>query len=452
MNILSAVLLALAAPFLVSPADKLADQRPVGLRSIDFDAAKSAARIERRPILMLFCDGETECQRIAEDMLEEIKLRTWLDDKVVAIQVDKHAQPDLAARYRIRVTPTYLFSDAKGTELDRLVGLRDSKTLRQEGEEILKGGDAFERLQKKRKGRESDPEMRLRYADFLCDRGELDGALAEYLAVHAQGGPMSAAAFEELTRMARIYPKAADAIAGIASTLEPRIRSGLATDEEFASWFDLSRRMKSELRMLALYDAMAPLDPLAAGEEPSGDDPSGEEPSGGEPSGANPSGDAPSAAPPPEAARNAARIAELRQRIAPALRDLFYTDQRYADYAALVRDALADLEVRKEKHAEIAIAGDASATKTSLNLLREDTARDYEALIAVKRLGEGTLLADALITYDPTVATYDSLVESAVRANLPAEARLLALRGRSDVRIDPKSRSRIAPSIPGGAK
>lgn len=413
MSLLSAVLLALASPLLAPGPDSRADKRPVGLRPLDFEAAKSMARVEKRPVLVVFCDGADGCKKLAEDVLKEAKLRAWLDEKLVAIQLDRSAQPDVAAKYRVRAAPTYLFLDAKGTEIDRLVGARDSKTLRTEGEDILKGGDPLERLQKRRKGRESDPDMRLRYADILCDRGELDAALAEYVAVNAAGGAAGAAAFDEMLRLARIYPKAAEAIGGMAAAVEPRILSAEATDEEFERWYGLCRQLRFETRMLAVHDALAR-------------------------TAADPEGDA---------ARKE-RAAALGKRIAPALRDLFYTDRRYADVAALVGDALRELDARKKRHAATAAAGDASAARTSLKLLREDTARDYETLVAVKRLGEATLLADALITFDTTVATYDALIAGAERAGANGEARMLALRGRSDARIDVKQRLGIGPTIP----
>lgn len=403
MGFLSAVLLALS----LATGDSRADKRPVGLRPLDFEAAQAEARIERRPVMLLLCTGEEECKRVAEDMLKEIKLRQWLDEKVVAIQVDRNVNPAIADRYRVRKTPTYLFVDAKGTELDRVVGSRDSKTLRAEGDEILKGGDPMERLQKKRKGREADPEMRLRYADILCDRGDLDKALDEYLAVHEQGGPMGAEAFEELLRLARIYPKAADTIGGLAAKLEPRIVTAEANDEEFARWLDLCTKLKLETRRLAVYDALLQFE-----------------------------GDAKE------------RADALKQRIAPTLRDLFYTDRRYQDLSELVVDARADFEARKAAHAKTVAAANESETKRSLKLVREDTARDYEALIGVKRMSEATLLADALISFDTSIATYEVLVDVALRAEDRAEAKLIAQRGRSDARLDPKARMRIAPMFP----
>lgn len=421
MSFLSSVLLVLAAsipcPELARAGPVRADTKPVGLRPIDFPAAEAAARSEKRPILVLFCDGASQCASISEGILKEVKLRQWFDEKVVAILLDKGAATELAEKYRIRSTPTYLFLDVKGIELDRLVGARDSKALRTEGEEILKGGDPLERLQKRRKGRESDPEMRLRYADILCDRGDMDAALAEYLAVNAAGGPMGTAAFEELLRMARIYPKAADAIAGMAASLEPRIQSAEASDADFERWFGLCRQLKLETRMLMVHDALAQFD-----ETPEVD------------------------------TTRQGRAAVLMKRIAPALRDLFYTDRRYADLAGLIQDTLGDFEARKARHAATATAGDAAATKTSLNLLRSDTARDYEALVAVKRLGEATLLADALIDFDPTIPTYNELVECAERAEAKAEAKMLALRGRADARIDAKKRLGIGPTVPQQAK
>ncbi len=407
MGSLSAVLLALSFTIGASPAEN----RPVGLRPLDFEAAQATARIERRPVMLLLCTGEEECKRVAEDMLKEIKLRQWLDEKVVAIQVDRNANAAIADRYRVRKTPTYLFVDAKGTELDRIVGVKDSKTLRAEGDEILKGGDPMERLQKKRKGREADPEMRLRYADILCDRGDLDTALDEYLAVHQQGGPMGAEAFEELLRLARIYPKAADTIGGLAAALEPRIVTAEASDDEFARWLDLCSKLKLDTRRLSVHDALAQFE----GERKE-------------------------------------QAESLRKRIAPTLRDLFYTDRRYQDLSELVADARVDFETRKVAHTKTAALGNDAETKRSLRLVREDTARDYEALLAVKRLSEATLLADALIGFDTSIATYEALVEVALRAENRAEAKIIAQRGRTDVRLDPKARMRIAPMFPLEAK
>lgn len=413
MRSLSAVLPVLAALLAISASAIAADKKPVGLRPIDYEAAREAARIERKPMLVLFCDGRDECRRVADGLLKEVKLRQWLDERVVAVQVDKTVGGEIAVKFRVRATPTYLFVDAKGVELDRLVGARDSKTLRAEGEEILRGGDPLERLQKRRKGRESDPEMRLRYADMLCDRGELDAALTEYLAVHAGGGPMGAAAFDEMQRLGRIFPKASEALSGMAGAIEPRVVGAEADDAEFARWFDLCRQLKLDTRMLRAYDALAAITSAQDVD-----------------------------------AAHAERAVELRKRIAPALRDLFYTDRRYADLATLVADALGEFEARKSQHADAAKAGDAAATKSSFALLREDTARDFETLVAVRRFGEATLLADALIGFDPTVATYDALIEHALRAGSEYEATMLAQRGRSDARIDAKLRAGIGPAIP----
>ena len=48
------------------------------------------------------------------------------------------------------------------------------------------------------------------------------------------------------------------------------------------------------------------------------------------------------------------RAGILRQRIAPSLRDLFYTDRRYQDLSNLVVDPQSDFRVRQEAHAKTA--------------------------------------------------------------------------------------------------
>jgi hypothetical protein len=405
MAFLSPVLLAAALAIGTGPQKP---GQPVGLRPLDFEAAQQAARIEHKPILMLFCADSKECQKLSSTTLTERHLRTWMDEKVVAIQVDPRQEVELARRYRVRTTPTFLFADAKGTELDRIMGVRDSKGLRTEGDEILKGGDPLERLQKRRKGREADPDLRLRYADILSDRALLEQALTEYLAVHALGGTAGQAAFDEIVRLGRIYPKAMDAIGGLASTLEPRVQRAEASDEEFERWLGLCKAATLDARLVWAYDALAQVE-----------------------------------------GPQVERAGVLRARLAAILRDVFYTDKRYADLAPLVTDVRAKLEARQSaRAAELAAApGDANLARRSLQTLREDTSRDYEVLVALKRLGEATLLADALIGFDPTVATYDTLIEHALRADSLSEAKALAVRGRADPRIDAKARLKIGPTV-----
>ncbi len=410
MACLSPVLLTAALAF---GADPQKPGQPVGLRPLAYEAAQTAARIERRPILIVFCGASKECQKLATTTLIERHLRQWMDEKVVAIQLDPAQEAELVRLHRVRTAPTFLFVDAKGTELDRIVGARDSKALRTEGDDILKGGDPLERLQKRRKGREADPELRLRYADILSDRALLEEALSEYLAVHAMGGTAGQAAFDEIVRMGRIYPKAMDAIGGLASTLEPRVQRAEASDEEFERWLGLCKAATLDARLVWAYDALARVE-----------------------------------------GPQAERAGLMRARLATILRDVFYTDRRYADLAPLVTDVRAAFESRQAaRAAEIAAApGAENVARRSLQTLREDTARDYEVLVALKRLGEATLLADALISFDPTAATYDILIEHALRADSFAEAKALALRGRADPRIDAKARLKIGPQVPHQAK
>jgi len=410
MACLSPVLLAAALAF---GAETQKPGQPVGVRPLAYEAAQTAARIERRPILIVFCGTSKEGQKLATTTLTERHLRQWMDEKVVAIQLDPVLEAEMVQRHRVRTMPTFLFVDAKGTELDRIIGARDSKGLRAEGDEIIKGGDPLERLQKRRKGREADPELRLRYADILADRALLEDALSEYLAVHALGGTEGQAAFDEIVRMGRIYPKAMDAIGGLASTLEQRVQKAEATDEEFERWLGLCKAATLDARLVWTYDALVHVE-----------------------------------------GPQAERAGPWRARLVTLLRDVFYTDKRYADLASVVTDTRVAFESRQAaRAAELAAApGAENVARRTLQTLREDTARDYEVLVALKRLGEATLLADALIGFDPTAATYDALIEHALRADSFGEAKALALRGRGDARIDAKARIKIGPRIPHQAK
>ncbi|MBL8861250.1 MAG: thioredoxin family protein [Planctomycetes bacterium] len=429
MNALSAVLLALLA----SGGALQADRRPSGLRPLDFERARTVARVERRPVLAVFCAGPAELQQLAEGVAKDAQLRKWLAERLVAVALDRAAEPELAARYRVRRTPTYLFVDERGVELDRLVGARDGQALRGEGEEILKGGDALQRVDRLRVGREADPDLRLRRADVLADRGDLDAALSEYLAIHGSGGAAGVEAFDEVLRLARFHPRAADAVGAIVAALEPRIVAGRADEAEFARWLDLCTRLRFDTRLLHAYDALAPRVEAA---EPGHDEHDAEVDPDDPPTSAE------------DAAARAARARELRARLAPLLRDVFYADRRYADLAPLLTAPLGDFAARRAAHGRVSAQGDPAETRRSLARLRQDTARDFEALVGVRQLSDALLLADGLVAFDPTAATYDALVDAALRAGSRAEAELVARRGREDARVDPRERARIGASIP----
>ncbi len=381
---------------------------PVGLRELGFERARATAAIEKRPLLVLFCGADPACAKLAETTLRERKLRAWIDEKVVAIRLDPAAEPDLVNRYHVRTTPTFLFVDARGVEIDRILGFRDSAAVRAEGDEILAGGDALARLRARCAARPDDLDLKLRLADALASRGEMNEAVTGYLACYDAGGTHREAAFAALRWLGRAHPQPLDALVTLAARLEPAILAGTAGEPAVEEWLRLCGACGGETRVLGVYDA------LAAPEEPVDGAPA------------------------------------LRRRLAPRLRDLFYVDRRYADLAPLLGDPQAALAERKRKHdaSREREPLDTAAHKRALRDLRESTARDYETLIGLRRYGEAALLADKLIQADTSIATYDSLVEHALRAEAPAEAKAVALRGRADPRLDPKARSGIGPQFP----
>jgi len=88
----------------------------------DFDAAMAQAKKTGRPVVVAF-HGKycPPCHVMERTVLGKPEVQKALED-FVPVRIDPEDHPDVAGRYRIQATPTYLVLTPDGTPVNMLVG------------------------------------------------------------------------------------------------------------------------------------------------------------------------------------------------------------------------------------------------------------------------------------------------------------------------------------------
>ncbi len=390
--ILAPLLLAILPGTPSPPAD--------AFRSLDYDGALHAAKVEDRPILVVFASGASaDSNKLDATTWKDPKVKSWLASKIVAIKLDIDLDPELTARYRIHILPTLVILTRQGVELDRITGYIEARTFESEMKEILAGNDPVERMQKRLVGHENDPHLRIDLAGAYCDRGDLDKSLTEYLWCWDHGlesDPTFADArrtflLAQIERLSRLYPAAIDALGKRGDAIRDQIADCTADEEAVTDFLVLEHAQQRDDIVLEVYDAI----------EADSDE-----------------------------------CARTKARLAPMAVDAMIDARRYDEAVALIGDvdarvstivsaAQADLQ-RFDKEKWL-IAGE-----TRRGRMRSDLARVYEVLVGAKRYDEGDLLAKRILTLDDRGATYVALICGALRAEAQGSARSVAARAYGD--------------------
>jgi thioredoxin-related protein len=374
-------------------------------RPLDFDGALKAARVEDRPILVVFQSaGSDDSKKLDATTWKDPKVKSRLASKLVAVKLDVELEPELAAKFRIHILPTILLLTRQGVELDRITGYVDARTFESEADAILAGSDPVERVKKRLKGHEEDPHLRIDLAGALCDRGDLDKSLVEYMWCWDHGAekdPTFAAVrrtflLEQIQRLARLHPAAEDALAQRATAIQAHVVDCTASDEAVADFLAIEHALVRDDVVLAAYDALSSED----------------------------------------AASDAAACARTKERLAPVAVDAMIDARRYDDALAMMGDldarvsaiiaaANADLEHFEKEKWKI-------ATDNRRARLRSDLGRVFEALVGSKHYDEGDALAQRIIALDASGPMYVALIRGALRAAAQGSARSVAVRALGD--------------------
>jgi thiol-disulfide isomerase/thioredoxin len=373
-------------------------------RDLPFDQALARAEKEQKIVFIdFFTTWCGPCKKLDASTWKDEAVEKWFAEKTVALRLDAEKEADLAKRFHVEGYPTLLLLKPDGTEIDRMVGYRDAKTFLSEVSDALAGKDAISRAKEQLAGHEKDPMARQFYADELARKGRYEEALSEYLWCFDHGkenpvyqGVRLSFLLNAIEQLGGRYPPALAALEERRDAAEARVRDGSADKDDPVDAIAISRELKDNARMLALFDSMREK---------------------GEMSGL-------------------VRISFLQGLLEP-----FSKAKRYADLLWLVNkpESFVKDSIRMAKMtASLSNAKDESRREimeSALAYARKSVISRcslvYEALLATDEDAQAATIADLLIEFAPVGQTYAAMIEAAVRADAQETAKTLAERGSS---------------------
>ena len=91
--------------------------------SPDLDHALSLAKSKKKPILVVFQQEDCEwCELLVDKVLSNPEVQKELNKRFIVTFVDMNENYKLADEYKILGTPTEVFLDYEGNEIDRIQG------------------------------------------------------------------------------------------------------------------------------------------------------------------------------------------------------------------------------------------------------------------------------------------------------------------------------------------
>jgi len=392
-------------------------------QELTFDQALAAAKRDSKVVIIdFFTTWCGPCKKLASPTWKDAEVVAWLGEKAIALKIDAEKESELAKKYNINAYPTMLFLKSDGTEIDRLVGYRDSKEFLSNAKDALAGKNSIARAKERLVGHEKDPMERSKYADELARAGRYEEALAEYLWCFDEGekespsysGVRVSFLLDSIVSLGKTYPPALEALGQRRVAAEKRLVDGTGSWDELQDCLTLNRELRTTERNLALFDLLQEKGPL------------------------------------PERIRFG-----FVQHILPQLAEA----RRYKDILELVnepesfvKDAMGLTKLTQVSDQEMD-----EESRKRMESLQEymrlkvvgDSMPVYEALLASKDTALAGRIADRLIELLPKGSTYKGLIEAAIRAEAFPVASALAERGRTSLTgKELKAVERAAKKIP----
>lgn len=176
-------------------------------RHITFSEAKAAAKAEGK---LMFIDFYTEwcgpCKRMAAAVFPQKKVGDFINPKFVCIKIDaeKGEGKDLAKTYKVTAYPTFIITDADGTEKGRFLGMMDEEKLIIEIERISDPNKSPERIKQRYAEGERTAELVSAYAAIIVDDAMETRSQSKIIAAKEKADSLVQAYFKALSDDERV--------------------------------------------------------------------------------------------------------------------------------------------------------------------------------------------------------------------------------------------------------
>jgi thioredoxin-related protein len=391
----------------VTPEIFAATQKQNTFTNLTFDKALALAGKNKKIVIIdFYTTWCMPCKEMDNITWKAAEVQGWLRQNTVALKIDAEKQVALAKRYKINAYPTILFLKPSGEEIDRIIGFRQPKRFLVIAKDYLAGKDSLAQAKEQVATKKTDPSARMEYAQTLAQKGLYKEALDEYLWCYDHGlehepafaGVRLSFLLSDISRLGKNYQPAIEALKQRRDNAAKQILEGSAEFSHILDLTGLNRSLKEEGQNLAVFDKLK-----AKGKE----------------------------------------AEALRPMMANLISDQLLAERRYADIVEGIAPlSKINMEIKTYEKQQERISKEQStvpeAQQQFLNYLKVQTskngAKQYEALLGLKRKEEAAKVAERLIEFDASGATFVTLIKCAARVQDEEAIRILTEQGLKTVK------------------
>jgi thioredoxin 1 len=232
---------------------------------LELDAALAKAKaVEKLLVVDFTADWCPPCKKMDKDTWAAERVRAWLAENAIALQIDVDAEPELAQRFEVQGLPTVVAFRA-GEEFDRFIGYRDAARFLEWAQAVKEGRSSADALKARATALRDSDDVKARHdlAQELLRAGQYDEALHHYLwlwpatrTADGYGGVRHSFMLREIVELAQRHGPAKKAFAAILDELQTRIDAApKPAFEDWAEWTAFSKYLGQPQRVIAWYES-----------------------------------------------------------------------------------------------------------------------------------------------------------------------------------------------------
>lgn len=403
-------------------------------QKLTFEQACKRAADEKKIVLIDFYTTWCgPCKMLDRETWPDPDVRKWLEKNTIALKLDAEKEVVLAEKFKINVYPTILLIKPDGAEIDRILGFRPPEALIDELKAGATGKDSVARAKDKLDGDDkNNPMNRQQYARALAMKGKNEEALKEYLWCFDHGlehnmaytGVRLSFLLSEIGQLGRQYPPALDELRKRRDSAEKAVLDPKKSDNHLGGFgmmggaeaqramevASLNRTLGDDQRTLVIFDKLADR-------------------------------------------QDASR---LRKMMLHEVLDPLIEARRYDDVLVAVGDPMTEINSRIDSYNRSVemfksrkVAGGGGPDKSYKAYLTKEFGKYYECLLGAKKPKKAAKVADRMLGFDASEATFVDLIRHATRAGDIQTARELVRRAEAALDDEYKSElHRVARKLP----